>query len=88
MRLEMEAGGHGHRLEVLAPFLSGSAPAMSYAEAGAALGVDADRVRSWIFRLRQRRGRIIRTVVEETLADPADVDDELRHLLAVIGSSD
>lgn len=87
LRLEMEAEGHGQRLEVLEPFLSGSAPGISYAEAAGALRVDADRVRTWIFRLRQRRGRMIRAVVAETLEDTAEVDDELRHLLSVMGGA-
>ena len=84
LRREMEAAGHGGRLEVLEPFISGAPPGMTYAGAGAALGVTEDRVRSWIFRLRQRRGRIIREVVAETVADAADVDDELRYLLSVV----
>jgi hypothetical protein len=38
-----------------------------------------------MYRLRQRYGRLIRLEIEETVADSADVDDEVRHLLSVIG---
>lgn len=82
LRELMQRDGHARRLEVLEPFLSGRAEALTYAEAGARLAADPERVRSWIHRLRQRKGRIIREIVAETVADPADVDNELRHLLA------
>lgn len=86
LRAEMERDGHARRFEVLEPFLSAAEKAPTYAEAGASLDVDADRVRAWIHRLRQRKGRIIREIVAETLTDPADLDDELRHLLAAATS--
>ena len=38
-----------------------------------------------LYRLRQRYGQLIRLEIEETVADSTDVDEELRHLLSVIG---
>jgi RNA polymerase sigma-70 factor (ECF subfamily) len=37
------------------------------------------------FRLRQRYRDLIREEVAQTVADPGEVDDEIRHLLRVLG---
>jgi RNA polymerase sigma-70 factor (ECF subfamily) len=36
-----------------------------------------------VHRLRQRYGELLRDEIAQTVNDPADVDDELRHLLSV-----
>jgi len=41
-------------------------------------------VKAAVHRLRQRYGRLLRDEIAETVADPAEVDDEVRHLLAVV----
>lgn len=55
------------------------------AEAGAAAGLGETAARVAVHRLRTRFGEILRAQVADTLADPADVDAELRHLLAILG---
>jgi RNA polymerase sigma-70 factor (ECF subfamily) len=42
-------------------------------------------VRGAMFRLRQQFGQFIRAEIAETVANPDEVDDEVRHLLAVVG---
>jgi hypothetical protein len=37
-------------------------------------------------RLRRRYGRLFREEIAHTLADPVEVEDELRHLRAVIST--
>jgi len=44
-----------------------------------------DAVKVAVHRLRRRYGEMLRKEVEETVADPAQVDDEIRYLLEVIG---
>jgi DNA-directed RNA polymerase specialized sigma24 family protein len=80
---EMTSLGHGQRLLVLEPFLTADA-GQSYATAAARLGVDEGRVKTWIHRLRQRRAKILRELVAETVDDAEQVDDELRYLLTVV----
>jgi RNA polymerase sigma factor (sigma-70 family) len=84
LKQEMEGQNLGDRLAVLEPFILAGAPEMTYAEAAAQLNAPENRVRTWIHRLRQRRAQLVREVVAETVSDPAEVDDELRHLLSVI----
>jgi RNA polymerase sigma-70 factor (ECF subfamily) len=38
-----------------------------------------------VHRLRQRYGDLIRTEIAQTVASPADVEDELRHLFDAVG---
>ncbi len=53
------------------------------ARAGAGLGLTETAARVAVHRLRRRFATILRQQVAETLADPAGVDAELRHLLAI-----
>jgi RNA polymerase sigma-70 factor (ECF subfamily) len=51
---------------------------------GAGLGMTETATRGAMYRLRQRYGQIVRAEIGETVADAAEVDAEVRHLLAVI----
>ena len=42
-------------------------------------------VRGAMHRLRQRFGQYIRDEIADTVASPDEIDDEVRHLLAVVG---
>ena len=48
------------------------------------LGVSEGAVATAVHRLRQRYGTCLRAEIAETVADPTEVDDELRHLLASV----
>jgi RNA polymerase sigma-70 factor (ECF subfamily) len=41
-------------------------------------------VKTAVHRLRQRFAAALRDAIAETVADPDDVDDEVRHLMAVL----
>jgi RNA polymerase sigma-70 factor (ECF subfamily) len=41
-------------------------------------------VKAAVHRLRQRFGSLLREEIAHTVADPAGIDDEVRHLLLVI----
>ena len=41
-------------------------------------------VRVAVHRMRKRFGECLRAELAETVADPADIDDELKHLLSVV----
>jgi len=65
--------------------LSGTSDA-TYAEAGAKLGMTPGAVKKAVHRLRHRYQQLFREEIARTVADQAEVDDELRHLCQVITS--
>ena len=83
LRNEMQAAGRGEILAALEPLLAGGS-AQSYSDVAQLLGVNEQRVATWLHRMRQRRAELIRLRVAETVDDPKDLDDELRHLLRVV----
>jgi DNA-directed RNA polymerase specialized sigma24 family protein len=82
-RLRTESA-EDQRFERLRPYLTGSDEHTPYKEAAEALAMTETAVKAAVHRLRQRFGRLLREEIAQTVADPAEVDDELRHLLAVV----
>jgi RNA polymerase sigma-70 factor (ECF subfamily) len=82
-RLAAEHADQKERFERLKPCLTGSEEA-SYREVAAVLGMTEAAVKAAVHRLRQGYGRLLREEIADTVADPAEVDDELRHLLRVV----
>ena len=80
-----EAEGKAESLEVLKPFVDGSArTAPNQEEAAKKLGVPVATLRTWLWRLRQRYREALRMEVASTVSDPADVDQELQYLYQVL----
>ena len=69
----------------LLPFVGGPGEARPYAEIAAARGTSESAVKVAVHRLRERWRAAVRAEVRETVADEKDVDDEIRHLLDVVG---
>jgi RNA polymerase sigma factor (sigma-70 family) len=57
----------------------------TYAEVAAQLGMTESGVKSAAQRMRQRYGELLREEIAHTVASPAEIDEELKHLLAVVG---
>jgi hypothetical protein len=53
-----------------------------------ALGIAETLVKRQLHNLRQRYRWLLRDEVAHTVANPTDVDDEIRHLCAVLGSGE
>ena len=85
-RLEAEfvAAGKAEIYEVLSAFQPGEQNALSYAEAAARLAVSESAVKSMIHRMRQRHRELVREEIAQTVSTAAEIDEELRHLIAVI----
>src|SRR5205823_3603741 len=80
-----EAEGKAESLEVLKPFVDGSAgTAPNQEEAAKKLGVPVATLRTWLWRLRQRYREALRMEVASTVSDPADVDQELHYLYQIL----
>ncbi len=57
---------------------------MPYRETASALGISESAVKSAVHRLRKRLGQCLREEIAETVSDRSQVDEEVRHLLAVV----
>jgi RNA polymerase sigma-70 factor (ECF subfamily) len=66
--------------------LAGDTEATSYAVVAARLGTTEGAARVAAHRLRHRYGQLLRQEIAATLADPAQIDDEIRDLFAALGT--
>ena len=83
----LEAEGKSQWLDELRPFLAGGTTTPpNQEEVAARIGVPIATLRTWISRLRQRYRDALRTEVASTVSDPADVEDELKHLYRILVS--
>ncbi|MCX6855157.1 MAG: sigma-70 family RNA polymerase sigma factor [Verrucomicrobia bacterium] len=84
--LEEDAVKRGRQAQfaIVLPLLRGASPDSGYAGLAARLEVSEGTARKMVFDLRARLGMLIRRQVEATVVDPAEVDEELRHLLSLI----
>jgi RNA polymerase sigma-70 factor (ECF subfamily) len=85
-RLEQEfrAAGKADLFERMRPHLVAGAGEETYAETAAALGMTAEAFKKAVQRMRQRYYELFREEIAHTVANPAEVEDELRHLCTVI----
>jgi DNA-directed RNA polymerase specialized sigma24 family protein len=65
-------------------FLTVGSAAIPYAAAAKALGLDEGALRVAVHRLRKRYRELLRFEIAQTLAEPGQVDEELRSLLAAL----
>lgn len=86
LRQEFAAAGKTRRFESLKACLTGNGPEEHYRELGAGLGMSEAAVKSAVHRMRHRFGETLRAEVAQTVADPAEVEDELRYLFSVVSS--
>ena len=84
LRDEYAAAGKAALFERLAPYLA-SRRAAAYGEVALALGLSEGAVKVAVHRLRRRCRDLLRAEVAQTVDDPAEVDEELRHLMSAVG---
>ena len=80
LRKEYTAAGKAHLFEALQDHLIGDENA-SYTSAAADLGMKEGAVRMTVSRMRRHFGYLLRREIAHTVADPAELDEELRHLV-------
>lgn len=83
LRADAHVSGTEAQFEALKPYLTGEGRT-SYQEVARRLGMTEGTVRAAVLRLRKRFGRELRSQIAETVVNPDDVDDEIRHMLTVI----
>jgi RNA polymerase sigma-70 factor (ECF subfamily) len=84
LKAEAHQSGKGEHFEALGPYLIVDDAARSYAETATSLGLSEGAVKVAVHRLRRRFRDIVREEVLQTVSSPADIDDELRHLLSAV----
>lgn len=84
LRIDYDAADRAEMFELLKPFLAGGA---ARGEIAARLNTTEAAVAMALSRMRKRYGEVFRRMVAETLADPNDVEDELRRLMAVLADT-
>jgi RNA polymerase sigma factor (sigma-70 family) len=86
LREDYDKAGKKLRFEQLKVVLTEPARSIPYAEIASRLGTTEDAVAVAVHRLRQRYRTILREEILATLADPADVDDEIQALFKALAS--
>ena len=82
LRAELESAGKAEVFEALKGSLTGEDPVRS--EAAARLGMTEGAVKVAVHRLRRRYRELLRAEIAGTVADSADIDDEMRYLVAAL----
>jgi RNA polymerase sigma factor (sigma-70 family) len=83
---EQEATGKKTQFEKLRHCLMGDPEAPAYAELANTFGLSQDAVRMAVSRLRRRYRELLREEIAQTVSSPAEIDEEIQHLFAVLGS--
>ncbi len=83
---EYRAAGNAALFDSLKQLLPDEPGAPSQAEIAAGLGMNENALRQAFYRFRQRYQSLLREEVAHTVATPGDIEDELRHLIAVVAA--
>jgi RNA polymerase sigma factor (sigma-70 family) len=84
LRQEYEVTARLRLFDTLRWFLSDEPAEQSQAQIGAQLSLSTGAVKQAVRRLRQRYRELLHEEVANTVATAADIDDEVRHLIAVL----
>jgi RNA polymerase sigma-70 factor (ECF subfamily) len=84
LRAEYEGAGKKELFSALNRTLIGDRDSQPYASLAAQLNLTEGAVKVAVHRLRKRYRQLLRAEIAQTTARPEDVDDELRHLFAVL----
>ena len=85
LRADQEAAGKAAEFDRLKALLLGEKSDESQAALAKSLGLTPGALRVALHRLRQRFREIVRSEVAHTVANPAVIDEEIRHLAVVLG---
>lgn len=81
---ECVAARKGDLFLKLRDYLTGDCSGRPYGEIAAELNMSEGAVKVAVHRLRRRFGELVREQIERTVANPAEVDDEIRELFAAL----
>jgi RNA polymerase sigma factor (sigma-70 family) len=81
---EYRRAGNAALFDSLKELLPGDPDAPSQKDIAAQLGMTENAVRQAFYRFRQHYQSLLREEIAQTVATPGDIEDELRHLIAVV----
>src|SRR5262245_11948648 len=84
LRDEYAVAGKGAQFDQLRNYLSAEVGDGGYASAAERLGMTTGAVAVAVHRLRQRYGELVYGEIAHTVANPAEIEDELRYLIGLI----
>ena len=84
LRKEFVREGKRELFEELKIFLSGGKDSRSYAEAAHRLNMSEGTIKISVHRMRQRYRKLLRAEIAQTVADPSEIDAELRYLFSAM----
>jgi RNA polymerase sigma-70 factor (ECF subfamily) len=85
-RLKEYYSGERALFDALKPFVWGEKSHVPQAEIAGALGMNSGAVRTAIHRMKRRYHEFLRAEIAQTVATPQEVEDELRHLIAIVSN--
>jgi RNA polymerase sigma-70 factor (ECF subfamily) len=87
-RLTQEFFNAGNRelFDRLQPFLVEGSGAKTFAKAAREAGMTEEAMKKAAQRMRRRYHQLFRAEIAQTVATPGEVEEELRHLCAVLSS--
>jgi RNA polymerase sigma-70 factor (ECF subfamily) len=86
LREECEGKGRLQLFHALSRYLAAERDEVSYSNLATSLGVAETAVKKQLHNMRQRYRWLLRDEVAHTVADPAEVEDEIRHLCAALAA--
>ena len=81
---EYAASGRRPLFAEIQSYLSRPADRAAYTQSGRRLDISADAVAMAVVRLRRRYREIVRNQVAQTVATPAEIDDEMSYLVRLL----
>ena len=88
VKQEYADAGNSRVFAELGDLLWGKEHSVSFGEIGARLGLTEGAARGAMHRLRTRYRERLRREVAQTVAEPGEVDEELRYLISVVSQAD
>src|SRR5437870_1594059 len=85
LRGDFAAKGKEALFDELKVYLTGSKKFLTYSEQAARLGMTEAAVKMTVQRMRKRYAELLREEIAHTVARPDEVQDEIRHLFAILG---
>src|SRR5437868_4995788 len=83
---EYQTAGNAALFDLLKQLLPDEPGSPSQADIATQLGMTENAIRQAFYRFRQRYQSLLREEIAHTVATPGDIEDELRHLIAVLGA--
>ena len=85
LKKEFRRSGKSERFEVLKGQLLSEPEPGEYEACAETLGLEPSALRTQIYRMRNRFGLLLREQIEQTVAEPSQVDEEISYLLQALG---